>query len=137
MKKIFLLGLLLLLACPVAAETVDTYPFKTAQQEQQFNYLSQQFRCLVCQNQTLADSNAPLANDLRTQIAEMVRKGSTNEEIIHYLKLRYGDFVLFRPPINTETFVLWFAPFIFLIIGILSLCFYIKGRAKNKEEAKL
>jgi cytochrome c-type biogenesis protein CcmH len=79
--------------------------------------LAHQLRCLVCQNQTLADSQADLAADLRTQIAVMVKDGKTDGEIINFFVQRYGDFVLYRPPVKPTTYFLWFGPFVGLATG--------------------
>ncbi len=103
----------------VCAKTTEIYPFKTAGQQQQFSDLISQFRCLVCQNQNLADSNAPLAKDLRTEVYKLVQQNQSSLEIKTYLIKRYGDFVLFKPPLNHQTLLLWFMPFILLLIGVL------------------
>lgn len=91
--------------------------------------LSTELRCLVCQNSTLADSDAPLAQDLRREIRKLMEAGKTDEEIVAYLVERYGDFVTFRPPVNASTALLWFGPFIMLIIGAITLVIVLKKRA--------
>ena len=80
--------------------------------------LAQELRCLVCQNQTLADSNAPLAVDLRNQIREQLAAGKSEVEVKDYMVARYGDFVLYRPPFKATTLLLWIGPFLFLAFGI-------------------
>lgn len=99
--------------------------------------LSIELRCLVCQNSTLADSDAPLAQDLRNEIRKLIEAGKTDEEIVAYLVARYGDFVTFRPPVNASTALLWYGPFIMLIIGLIALVIVLKKRAKliASEEA--
>tara|TARA_B110000977_G_scaffold61224_1_gene83147 strand:+ start:523 stop:930 length:408 start_codon:yes stop_codon:yes gene_type:complete len=100
--------------------------------------LSTELRCLVCQNSTLADSDAPLAQDLRREIRKLMEAGKTDEEIVAYLVERYGDFVTFRPPVNASTALLWFGPFIMLIIGAITLVIVLKKRAAiltSKENA--
>ncbi|QBR85326.1 cytochrome c-type biogenesis protein CcmH [Legionella israelensis] len=99
--------------------TNDLYPLDSAQKEAQFHHLLKDLRCLVCQNQDLADSNADLAKDLRQQVYEMVKKGKTDSEITGYLTERYGDFILFKPPVKPVTAILWFGPLIFLLSGFL------------------
>lgn len=94
------------------------YPLETEKQSIQFNHLLKDLRCLVCQNQDLADSNADLANDLRRQVYEMVKAGQSDSEIIHYLTERYGDFILFKPPVKMITTFLWFGPGLFLGLGL-------------------
>ena len=91
--------------------------------------LSTELRCLVCQNSTLADADAPLAQDLRREIRKLMEAGKTDEEIVAYLVARYGDFVTFRPPVNASTALLWFGPFIMLIIGAITLVVVLKKRA--------
>ena len=79
--------------------------------------LASELRCLVCQNQTLADSNAPLAVDLRNQIREQLKAGASEREVTDYMVARYGDFVLYRPPFKATTVLLWAGPFLFLVLG--------------------
>lgn len=96
--------------------------------EARLHNLSQELRCLVCQNETLADSRADLAVDLRNQIREQMKAGKTDKEIIAYLTQRYGDFVLYRPPVKPTTYLLWFGPFVFLLGGLVFLFRYVKQR---------
>lgn len=128
------LSLLLFLGSPVWANS--TYPLDSAQKEAQFNYLLKDLRCLVCQNQDLADSNAELAKDLRAQVYQMVKDGKSDNEISDYLTTRYGDFILFKPPFKPVTLLLWFGPILFLLLGFFIFwmtCF----RARGKESALL
>lgn len=99
----------------------DLYLFHSQNQKKQFEQLTTDLRCLVCQNENLADSNAALAKDLRHKIYMMIQQGQTSSDIIKYLVDRYGDFILFKPPMNHQTSFLWLAPFLFLGIGILVL----------------
>jgi len=89
--------------------------------EQRVMTLSSELRCLVCQNQTLADSNAPLAEDLRNQVREKMRQGASDSEIVDYMVARYGDFVLYRPPLKLTTVLLWFGPLLLLVGGFVVL----------------
>lgn len=89
--------------------------------EQRVMALANELRCLVCQNQTIADSNAPLAEDLRNQVREKMRQGSSDSEIIDFMVARYGDFVLYRPPFKATTFLLWFGPLLLLAAGSIVL----------------
>lgn len=91
--------------------------------------VSEQLRCLVCQNQSIADSNAELAVDLRNQVVEQVRAGKTNEEIIDYMVDRYGDFVLYNPPFKMSTLVLWLGPVALLVVGLIA--FYVNLRRRR------
>jgi cytochrome c-type biogenesis protein CcmH len=81
--------------------------------------LEHQLRCLVCQNQTIAESNAPLAQDLRQQVREQMEKGASDQDVIDYMVARYGDFVLYRPPFKATTVALWVGPFVLLALGAL------------------
>jgi cytochrome c-type biogenesis protein CcmH len=101
--------------------------------EARLKAMSQELRCLVCQNTTLADSSAPLAEDLRKEIREQLRAGKSDKEVIDYLVARYGDFVRYRPPVNNETALLWFGPFLLLIIGGFILFRVLKKHAGNDE----
>lgn len=94
------------------------YPFETAAQQAQFQALLHDLRCPVCQNQDLADSHAPLAADLRQVVYRLVAAHESDQEIMQYLKARYGDFILFNPPVNWVTSVLWFGPAVLLVIGL-------------------
>ncbi len=109
----------------------DRYPFHSQTKRQQFVSMTQQLRCLVCQNESLASSNAPLALDLKRQVYKMVRQGKTSRQIKDYLVKRYGDFVLFKPPLVGRTYLLWFAPVILLLLGLLVLVFVVRNRKTN------
>lgn len=97
------------------------YPFTSATQAAQFDSLIKQMRCLVCQNENLADSNADLAYDLRQKIYEMIKDGDSDSEIKRYFVDRYGDFILFNPPLTRRTIVLWFFPGLLLLLGFVIL----------------
>ncbi len=101
--------------------------------EARLKAMSQELRCLVCQNQTLSDSNAPLAEDLRREIRTQMREGKTDQEVIDYLVARYGDFVRYRPPVNNSTALLWFGPFFLLIIGGFVLYRVLKKHAGGDD----
>ena len=89
--------------------------------EKQVMAIAEELRCLVCQNQTIADSNAELAVDLRNQVREKLEQGMSSKDILSYMVQRYGDFVLYRPPVKSTTWLLWFGPFLLLIGGIIIL----------------
>tara|TARA_Y100000590_G_scaffold49164_2_gene51974 strand:- start:3245 stop:3652 length:408 start_codon:yes stop_codon:yes gene_type:complete len=92
---------------------------KNPKQEERARNISKNIRCMVCQNQSIDESNAPLAKDLRILIREKIKEGKNNQEIYNFLTERYGDFILLKPAFKLNTLVLWFFPFIFLTIGIL------------------
>jgi cytochrome c-type biogenesis protein CcmH len=131
-KFFILLMVLTLSASTLAQQTPVQEPmvFASQQQEERFNQLTQELRCLVCQNQNLADSDAPLAHDLRREVHEMLQTGQSNEDIKRFLVERYGDFVLYRPPVQTNTYLLWLAPLFLLLGGALILRSSIKKRSE-------
>jgi cytochrome c-type biogenesis protein CcmH len=92
--------------------------------------LAEELRCLVCQNQTLAESNAPLAEDLRNQLREKMREGKSDKEVVDFLVERYGDFVLYRPPLKATTVLLWFGPLFLLATGFAVLLRRVQRRRK-------
>ena len=96
--------------------------------------LSAELRCLVCQNQTIADSNAGLAVDLRNQVREMLKRGDTPQQITDYMTARYGDFVLYRPPVKSSTAVLWYGPAALLVLAVVVLLFIVRRRSKLPSE---
>ena len=97
--------------------------FNNKNLEQRYYSLIEEIRCLVCQNQSLADSDAPLAQDLRNEIYKMIHSKKSNNQITNYLVERYGDFVLYRPPLKKNTWFLWFGPFLFLAIAFFIVFF--------------
>ena len=97
--------------------------------EKRLQHLSEELRCLVCQNQTIADSNAELAQDLRREIRGMIRDGKTDREIIDFMVVRYGDFVLYRPPVQGNTLLLWGGPLALMLLGLAVLLRYLRRRA--------
>jgi cytochrome c-type biogenesis protein CcmH len=118
--KAWLLGLMLALATTVAcAQVSDPAPlrFDNAAQEQRFHALVTELRCVMCQNQSLADSNAQIAHDLRREVLVLMRQGKSDAEIRDYLVARYGEFVLYKPRIEGKTWLLWFGPAVLLLAG--------------------
>ena len=103
--------------------------------EMRLKHLAVELRCLVCQNQTLADSNAPLAEDLRREVREMIAKNMSDQEIIDFLVQRYGDFVLYRPPVRATTALLWIGPFLLLLGGGVALVLVLKRRRQTIVDA--
>ncbi len=97
----------------------EAHEFTNERMEKDYGVLVQELRCLVCQNQNLADSNAELAQDMRLRVFKMLNEGSSREEIVDFMVERYGDFVIYRPPVNTSTFFLWFGPLIFFVVAAI------------------
>jgi len=132
----WLLVIILLLPSLAAAE--EARPLAdNPQVEARLKTLAVELRCLVCQNQTLADSHAPLAEDLRREVREMIAKGMSDREIIDFLVQRYGDFVLYRPPWKASTTLLWLGPFLLLIAGATGLVFALRRRQKKLADVTL
>jgi len=128
-----LLALLpLLFAASVAAKEAAPAAADPAL-EKRVMALAEELRCLVCQNQTLADSNAPLAEDLRNQLREKMRQGKSDAEVVDFLVERYGDFVLYRPPLKATTVLLWFGPFLLLALGFAVLLRRVRRRRQAAD----
>lgn len=124
----------LLAALPASA--MEPREFDTPEQEQRFNALTEELRCTVCQNQSLADSDVPLAEDLRDEIQTMITQGNSDEDIKRFLVDRYGDFVLYRPPVRGNTLLLWLAPLLLLTTGAAVMAVTIhRRRVMLAEEA--
>ena len=107
---------------------LSTLVFGDEALERRVTNLAHELRCLVCQNQTIADSNAPLALDLRNQIREQMAAGKTDKDVIDFMVQRYGDFVLYRPPLKATTILLWAGPFLFLVLGLFFLFRFVRSR---------
>jgi cytochrome c-type biogenesis protein CcmH len=130
-SRIFCLCLLLFLSTTITAE-IAGFPFETEAQEQRFRSLSAELRCLVCQNQSLADSNAGLAQDLRSELYQQVLSGNSNNQIINFMTERYGDFILYKPRFATKTLLLWLTPILLFIIGVFCLVRFSKLRDQEQ-----
>jgi cytochrome c-type biogenesis protein CcmH len=131
--KRFLMVLMLLAATTNALANEAKPMGEEPALEARLKNISQELRCLVCQNATLADSSAPLAEDLRREIRTLMREGKSDKEVVEYLVARYGDFVLYRPPVNSNTALLWFGPFLILIIGSFVLYRVLKKHAGSES----
>lgn len=114
--KLIIILLMSLMSAILQAENM--YQFNNPRQQVQFQHLLKELRCLVCQNQDLSDSNAPLAKDLKNEVYAMVKEQQSDQEIINFLTERYGDFILFNPPMKGITYFLWFGPAFFLLLGL-------------------
>ncbi|HEC19920.1 MAG TPA: cytochrome c-type biogenesis protein CcmH [Gammaproteobacteria bacterium] len=133
---VVMVGMLALVSLASAKEAVPLAD--DPELEKQVNEITAELRCLVCQNQTIADSHADLAIDLKNQVREMVKSGKTQKEINDYMVQRYGDFVLYRPAMKPSTMLLWAGPFILLVIGLTVLVINLrKRRALVKDEGDL
>lgn len=128
MKKYFLILFLWCLPFQTLLAAEDIFTFENIKEQKRFEHLTADLRCLVCQNQNLAESNAPLATDLRFQIYKKILHGDTDKNIIDYLVARYGSFILYSPPFNLTTFILWLGPLLVLVAGIGFLLFYVRNQ---------
>jgi cytochrome c-type biogenesis protein CcmH len=133
MKYLILFSLLIIIWGPVEA-TEDKYQFDNEAQQNLFFELSKELRCPKCQNQNLADSDAMIAADLKRKVHDLVKQGQSKEQVIAYMKQRYGDFVYYQPPVNSMTIWLWLLPVLFILSGLLWL---ILNRKDNKIVIKL
>src|SRR5256714_6590617 len=136
MKHIVLI-ILVSLCCGAALLAKEAQSNEDPKIEQRMRALTEQLRCLVCQNETLADSRADLAEDLRKEIREQMKAGKSDQEIIAFLTQRYGDFVLYKPPVKATTYLLWFGPFVLLFAGTGVLYRYLKKRRELIDEKQL
>lgn len=138
MKRLTLLLALLLTAGAALAQ--EPLVFDDAAQEERYNALTLELRCTVCQNQSLADSDAPLAQDLRAEIYDMMMAGRSDDEIKSFMIERYGDFVLYRPPVQGNTLALWVIPVALLLLGAVAVFFVVRNHnrklaARREEES--
>ena len=133
MRRLLLAALLVLV--PLALPAIDTgSAFEDPAQQARYERLTSELRCLVCQNQTIADSNAELAQDLRRQTRNMIRDGKTDAEITQFMTERYGDFVLYRPPLKPTTWLLWGAPVILLLFGAIAAVIVISRKSREGSD---
>ena len=128
--------ILIFAICLIQFFSVDSYGvdpdeiLQNQKQELRARNISKNIRCMICQNQSIDESNAPLAKDLRILIRSKIKEGRKDEEIYKFLTDRYGDFIMLKPPFKLSTFALWILPFLFLVIGILIVLFYNKKSKK-------
>ena len=128
-------ALFLALLVSTAALAIDEKPaFDDPAMQARYESLTRELRCTVCQNQTIADSNADLAKDLRRQTLEMLRQGKSDDEIVTFMTDRYGDFVLYRPPVKPTTWLLWGAPMILLLIGVIGTLMVVSRRSREPAD---
>lgn len=126
----------LILGCSASVwAAIDTYEFSSPEDRARYRVLVEELRCPKCQNQNIADSNSPIAMDLRKEIYRMLQEGQTNEQIVDYLVARYGDFVRYNPPLNAKTLLLWLGPLILLLSGVGIVRLIV--RRKQKDEASV
>ena len=137
MRTLLLALFLLMFAVPAFAQAVDPAPlvFRDQAEARRFHALTEELRCVKCQNQSLADSNAAIAQDLRNEVLVLMRKDMTDAEIKQYLVARYGEFVLYRPRVEPTTWLLWFGPAVLLLAGGLVVVGIVRRRADPRAAA--
>jgi cytochrome c-type biogenesis protein CcmH len=131
MKKI----IFLLLIIPIQLYAVDKNPieFANVEQEERFSNLINELRCVVCQNQSVADSNAELAQDVRDLVRNKILEGQTDQQITDFLVERYGDFVLYNPPLKPKTYVLWLGPLVLVLLAFFVFIYFIRSHARSTQ----
>lgn len=133
--------LLTIISCSfyTAHAATEQLNFKNQTQQKRYQHIIAELRCLVCQNQNLADSDAELAQDLRSKTHNMILNGNSDAEIYEFMRSRYGDFVLYKPPLNSKTWLLWFGPFLLLLaaIGIAFKSIRMRAKYHKESEAKI
>lgn len=138
MKRLAALLLAAFLLGPVPAHSVQPDEMLSDPVlEERAREIGNQLRCLVCQNQSIEDSNADLARDLRILVRERLKAGDTNEEVMAFMQARYGDFVLLEPPVKPTTWLLWFGPAILAFVGLGGVAVFFRRRRRQSEEAPL
>ena len=133
----FLLSIAISMTFSVDASPVDTYQFDNDVLKTRYQALVKELRCPKCQNQNLADSNSQIAIDLRREVYNMLHEGKADKEIVDFMVARYGDFVLYRPKLSKVTYVLWFAPAVLFLLGIIVVIVMVRKRAGNANKAEL
>jgi cytochrome c-type biogenesis protein CcmH len=134
---LWLMLALLAAAGVVHAQAIEPMPFANHAQELRFQHLTARLRCPMCQNETLADSNAPIARDLRNQIFKLMQQGRSDDEIKQYLVARYSDYVLYDPPLKPGTWLLWFGPLLILLAGGGAVLAVIRKRRGSHPDGSL
>ena len=137
MRYLYFSLLLLIVACGSAVAAIEEHAFENAEQEARYNYLIDVMRCPKCLNANLAGSDAPIAADLRAEIYSQLQEGRSDDEIIAFMKARYGDFIMYRPPLNPGTLVLWFGPLLLLFGGAFILLRMLGSARDSKAETAL
>jgi len=141
LNKILFLVMLTVTALIVSSESnaspVETFEFRDEVTKVRFQVLSKELRCPKCQNQNLADSNSPIAADLRRELYDLLQHGKADSEIINFMVSRYGEFVLYRPRLSSITYILWFGPALLILIGVIVVIIILRKKPATKEDLVL
>ena len=139
-KTLFIITLIIAsftMATIVNASPVETFEFRDEVTKVRFQALSKELRCPKCQNQNLADSNSPIATDLRRELYELLQQGKADSEIVTFMVSRYGEFVLYRPRVSSLTYILWFGPALLILIGVIVVIIILRKKPAAKEKLAL
>ena len=128
---------LTLFSFSLKASPVDTYVFQNEVTKIRFQALNKELRCPKCQNQNLADSNSPIAADLRNEVYQLLQQGKADSEIVNFMVDRYGEFVLYRPRVSQLTYVLWFGPIVLILAGIIIVLVIVRRKPVAKKDLAL
>ncbi len=131
MNKILLIFMLFTLSHNLYAIDKNPTGFDSPEQEQRYQALINELRCVVCQNQSVGDSNAELAQDIRELVHKKIHAGETDQQIKDFMVERYGEFVLYNPPINAKSYILWYGPLVLLLLAFIMLVYFIRRHAKT------
>ncbi|KZY61252.1 hypothetical protein A3742_10600 [Oleiphilus sp. HI0071] len=126
---------LLSLSFLTQSSSIDVFEFSSDENRQSYKELTRELRCPKCQNQDIADSNAPIAKDMRVQVHRLVEDGKTSDEVVNYMIERFGDFVTYKPKVSTETYLLWYGPWVFIVLGALVILL-VSRRKKSPSEVE-
>lgn len=137
MLKYVLMASIFFMAFSLQASPVETFEFQDEVTKVRFQALTKELRCPKCQNQNLADSNSPIAADLRKEVYVLLQQGKADIEIVDFMVARYGEFVLYRPKVSNLTYVLWFGPIVLILIGVLVVFFILRRKPQAKSEELL
>lgn len=134
LKIKIIVGLLALFSSFMLLATVDVYQLDDKEQENRFHQLIFELRCPKCQNQNIADSNAEIAQDLRAKILQLLKADKSDAQIIDYMLERYGEFVLYKPRVKPQTYLLWYGPYLLLLLGLVVLVFIIRSHKESQDD---
>lgn len=133
MKQWMILLVALFISVGALADNIDTYKFSSEAQEQQYRHLTESLRCPKCQNNSIADSNAMIASDMRLKVYELLQNGQSPDQVRQYMVARYGNFVTYEPPVMPSTIILWAGPALFVIIGAMVIVLRSRKRSPDDE----
>lgn len=137
MTRLQVCGLAMLLVLSVPAAAIKPLPFDNPVREARYEALLHELRCMVCQNESLASSHADLAADMRHEVHRLIVAGKSDAEVKQFLVARYGEFVLYRPPLELKTWLLWFGPALLVVLGLLALSLAVRGRWRRASAGEL